>query len=69
MQETDISYFVELGEHLWCLRLEERESEKYVGGSRQDFEVLLRDKESFALDRVQQVRLFSSSSHFSEFFC
>lgn len=62
MQEADISYFVELGEHLWCLRLEERESEKRMGGARQDFQVLLRGKESQSLDLLQQVRLFSGSS-------
>jgi hypothetical protein len=62
MQEADISYFVELGEHLWCLRLEERESEKRMGGARQDFQVLLRGKESQSLDLLQQVRLFSDSS-------
>ena len=61
MQEADISYFVELGEHLWCLRLEKRESEERMGGARQDFQVLLRGKESQSLDLLQQVRLFSAS--------
>ena len=58
MQENDISYFVELGEHLWCLRLEKRESEERMGGARQDFQVLLRGQESQSLDLLQQVRLF-----------